>query len=87
MTARQAANGQCTIVRRRPESHPAGPANALRMSAYVRSVLHELAARTGMPHHRLRYGMSVELINSFPFSYFSLTSEMWSVSADSFCRV
>ncbi|OWZ55467.1 hypothetical protein C368_02406 [Cryptococcus neoformans 125.91] len=55
MTARQAANGQCTIVRRRPESHPAGPANALRMSAYVRSVLHELAARTGMPHHRLRY--------------------------------
>ncbi|WVQ88561.1 hypothetical protein IAS59_002296 [Cryptococcus gattii] len=55
MTARQAANGQCTIVRRRPEFHPAGPANALRMSAYVRSVLHELAAQTGMPHHRLRY--------------------------------
>ncbi|KIR43235.1 hypothetical protein I307_03685 [Cryptococcus deuterogattii 99/473] len=55
MTARQAANGQCTIVHRRPEFHPAGPANALRMSAYVRSVLHELAAQTGMPHHRLRY--------------------------------
>lgn len=86
MTARQAANGQCTIVRRRPEFHPAGPANALRMSAYVRSVLHELAAQTGMPHHRLRYGTLVESINSFPF-YFSLTSEMLSVSADFFCRI
>lgn len=63
MTARQAANGQCTIVRRRPEIHPAGPANALRMSAYVRSVLHELAAQTGMPHHRLRYGKSAGQID------------------------
>lgn len=65
MTARQAANGQCTIVRRRPEFHPAGPVNALRMSAYVRSVLHELAAQTGMPHHRLRYGKSAGQIDKF----------------------
>ncbi|ODO11858.1 hypothetical protein I350_00642 [Cryptococcus amylolentus CBS 6273] len=54
MTARQAADGQCTIIRRRPEYHPPGPTAALRLSPYIRSVLHELASDTGMPNTRLR---------------------------------
>ncbi|WVQ71068.1 hypothetical protein IAR50_000593 [Cryptococcus sp. DSM 104548] len=55
MTARQAADGQCTIIKRRPEFHPPGPTAALRLSPYVRSLLHELASATGMPHTRLRF--------------------------------
>ncbi|WVO13107.1 hypothetical protein L204_100718 [Cryptococcus depauperatus] len=54
-TGRQAANGQCAVVCRRLEYHLTGPNSALRISPYVRSVLHELVSRTGMPHLRLRY--------------------------------
>ncbi|WVQ85622.1 hypothetical protein IAT38_007788 [Cryptococcus sp. DSM 104549] len=54
ITCRMAANGQCAVVRKRPEYHPEGPASTLRMSAYMRSVLHELVMETGMPDKRLR---------------------------------